>query len=854
MFSNVIEHLSSIDGDRCAVIEGDNKLSYSKLLQRAKATSDRLGTERSLVLLECHSNTDWLTAYLACLIGNHVVILIPSNNPTMLSRLTKEFEPQFIVRCEDGVDIEKITNEVNEMHDDLCILLSTSGSTGSPKCVRLSKENLSSNATAIGQYLCITKDDKGVVNLPTNYSFGLSIVNSHLAKGATIVFNKYSMIEPEFWGICEKERVTSFAGVPHSYDLLSKMDYQKLIPSSVKYFTQAGGKLSKDKVIEFATFAEQAGSKFFVMYGQTEASPRISYLPPHLAKEYPESIGQAIPGGELEIQDDHGNSVANGTTGELVYRGPNVMMGYALKAEDLKKGKDVSSLKTGDLALKLPNGLISITGRKSRFIKVFGNRISLDQVETLCNDHGITSIATGIDEKLLVLTTDDSSTEKLKSMLMSELKIPNQSIEIRYVSQFPTLNTGKIDYNSLKSDLIAREEFSGEKSVQEVFIGVFGSPALDTSKSFTDLGGDSLTYVKVSIGLEDCISKLPDDWISLSIDSLNKLDKADKTNTEMRFNRLANVDTLRAFACILVVSFHVFGSTPDFGLHFSENSPYRAFFSVLDLLRMPLFTALAGMLFIAMAPSKSDFPAIIINRVQTLIVPAILVTVIYFYIRTFIGKETGSLIDVIIHGYMHLWYLYALFLMIVFIGVIHIFVKPGLKLYFAFLLTFHLVGEYSKGVDFFRVAEAASLTPYFILGILLYKYHAVLLSRRVLIPAATFSIIGALIKLGVFFDVVEFSSLLNFSWLLVSLSMIIMSYRLMPVLPSIQWIGLYTYAIYLWHPMANASTRMALIKIGIDERLILFCIGLLVGVFGPIVLYKLSQKLPKTIRQSLLGR
>lgn len=855
-----MEHFEKIEKNAVVAIDENGSITYSELIMKAKDVADRIGSQRQLVILECEPSINWLISYVALLIGNHVGLLLPADNKKMLSFMVNCFKPNAIVTTQKSIVVDVLNSDKIEMHEDLCILLSTSGSTGSPKCVRLSHENLSSNADSICKYLEIDNKDKGVVNLPTNYSYGLSIVNSHLYAGAALVFNNYSIIQPEFWEFCKKSNATSFAGVPHSYDLLSRIDYENLIPKSIKYFTQAGGKLSKSNVCRFSIYATEVGAKFYVMYGQTEASPRMTYLPPELTQENPTSIGIPVPGGSLKITNENGLEVPDGDVGELIYIGPNVMMGYAYTEADLSKGKELESLKTGDLAKKTNKGLFYITGRISRFIKVFGNRISLDQVEEICRSNNFDVLATGIDEKLLVVTRECKSAKAINKLLIASLKLPQQSIEIRVLAEFPTLSTGKFDYQILKQSLIETKlkiKPNVTKSVKSIFVDVFGNDADDDTRTFTDLGGDSLTYVSVSIELENVIASLPENWNSQTIGTLELLPKRLLDIPEKRekpFSRLANVDTLRTIACILVVGFHVFGSTPTFGLKFPMDSSLRSVFDAFDLLRMPLFTALAGILFVAMLPAKDEIFSTIKNRARTLLLPAVVVSVIYFVIRTLIGKENGELIDQLFRGYLHLWYLYSLFLIILVIGTIHVFLKLGPLAYVVMALCLHLTSFIVSDLRLLGIAKAFELAPYFILGVLIYQYGTHYPNRRLLLAIGLVAITGTILRVLSFYGYVDRTFTLDYFAFITSCNLILLCYFVVPKMNNIQWIGIYSYSIYLWHPMASSMIRTLTYYMGLENRLAHFFIGLTAGIFIPILLYKIAQRFPKLLSQSLVGR
>jgi len=225
------------------------------------------------------------------------------------------------------------------------LLLTTSGSTGSPKLVRLSAKNLQSNAAAIAEYLGLTREERAITVLPMNYTYGLSVINSHLHSGARILLTNAPVIQKPFWEFFHLQEATSLVGVPYTYAMYHRMGLFKMELPSLRYMTQAGGKLPAAMVKEFAQWARTRGIRFFVMYGQTEATARMSYLPPDRVIEKTASVGVAIPGGRFSILDANNREITqSGVDGELVYRGPNVSLGYAESRADLEKEDENNGL------------------------------------------------------------------------------------------------------------------------------------------------------------------------------------------------------------------------------------------------------------------------------------------------------------------------------------------------------------------------------------------------------------------------------------------------------------------------------------------------------------------------------
>jgi acyl-CoA synthetase (AMP-forming)/AMP-acid ligase II len=317
------------------------------------------------------------------------------------------YEPDVVI---DGNGIHHLhRGGRHRLHDDLALLLSTSGSTGSPKLVRLSHTNLVSNAAAIADYLDIRETDRAATTLPMPYCYGLSVIHSHLLRGAGLVLTDHSVIDDEFWELFRRHRGTTFAGVPYTFELLERVGAGTLELPHLRYVTQAGGRMPPERVYRFAGLGRRLGWDLFVMYGATEATARMAYLPPQLASSHPAAIGGPIPGGAFTIEPR--DAWDDEDVGELVYRGPNVMMGYARRPADLALGKTVEALHTGDIARRGPDGLYEVIGRSSRFVKMYGLRIDLQRVEATLRDHGVTAYCTDVDDRLAVAAARHDAAE-----------------------------------------------------------------------------------------------------------------------------------------------------------------------------------------------------------------------------------------------------------------------------------------------------------------------------------------------------------------------------------------------------------------------------------------------------------
>ncbi|MBB4823657.1 acyl-CoA synthetase (AMP-forming)/AMP-acid ligase II [Sporosarcina luteola] len=443
-------------GDRPAVVTLERTYTYEELNTDIEVFGKKLQSgEKELVVLLCTHTYELLVAYLAALRAGHAVMLVSGDlDIDLLTTIMERYQPKWIIGSRKLAGYEQVevsvwrksSSKTLMIHPKLAVLLSTSGTTGSQKFVRLSYENLQSNAVSIVSYLRLDEQQRGLANLPLSYSYGLSIVNSHLEAGATILLTDESVMAKSFWVFLNEQRATSFGGVPFTYQMLQRIGFLKMNLPYLQMFTQAGGRLDDRLVKLFGEYAEDQGKQFFVMYGQTEAAPRMSYIPPNRLLEKESSIGIAIPGGTFCLDPN---------TSELIYKGPNVMMGYAESLEDLAKGDEMNGvLPTGDLATVDDDGFYSITGRLKRFVKLFGLRVNLDEVERKLEQELQNAVAcTGSDDRMIVVVESEPSATIAKAYLESAYQLHKSSFRI-LVEEIPRLSNGKMDYQAIKDGLV----------------------------------------------------------------------------------------------------------------------------------------------------------------------------------------------------------------------------------------------------------------------------------------------------------------------------------------------------------------------------------------------------------------
>jgi len=448
-------------GDAPAAIEARSgrEWKYHDLLLdigRFRETLPRVG-RKSLGLLVARNSYDCLVTYLAALNEGCALILADASlNAELLAEFIATYEPDWVFSEETSLSLgefrqsrsglpglmERERPQQLEIHADLALLLTTSGSTGSPKLVRLTLGNLAANAASIAQYLQLAPAERPMTSLPMSYSYGLSVINSHLAVGACILLTEDGVLRREFWDALDRYGCTSFAGVPYTYQMLLQTGLLSKRGTTLRSLTQAGGRLEERYMRQMHELALRRGWRFFVMYGQTEATARISYVPFEKLGEKLGSVGLAIPNGALSV---------DGTTDEMVYRGPNVMMGYAECRADLAKGDELNGvLRTGDLARMDDDGYFYITGRLKRFLKMFGKRFNLDDIEKVVARRCEISIACyGLDDLLMAAVESAANCATVHGVICETFDLPRPAVKVIAIPELPRTPNGKLDYKRL---------------------------------------------------------------------------------------------------------------------------------------------------------------------------------------------------------------------------------------------------------------------------------------------------------------------------------------------------------------------------------------------------------------------
>ena len=455
--------------NNAALICEDGVVTYAALSAYGDEVYRHIG-RRCLVFIICRNEPGSVAAYTSCIEHGVVPLLLDSGlDRELLKNLVDTYRPAFMLCPDDMAELfgkaaasvlgwsivpTGFENEY-ELHPDLALLLTTSGSTGSPKLVRQSYKNIAANTASIVEYLGLDESERAITTLPMSYTYGLSIINTHLAVGASVILTGKTLMQRDFWTAFKQHGATSFGGVPYTYEMLNKLRFFRMELPSLRCMTQAGGKLSPELHRLFAKYAEDTGRRFIVMYGQTEATARMSWLPPERSLEKAGSMGIAIPGGRFSLIDPEGNEILSpDTVGELVYEGDNVTLGYAVCGDDLKKGDERGGrLVTGDMAKRDSDGFYYVVGRKKRFLKLFGKRVNLDECEQLLKARfpGAVCACSGADDMLAVFVTDGEAAAEARSFMAEKLNINHAGIKVFRLEKMPVKESGKTDYRALEA-------------------------------------------------------------------------------------------------------------------------------------------------------------------------------------------------------------------------------------------------------------------------------------------------------------------------------------------------------------------------------------------------------------------
>ena len=458
--------LDSKDKESVALMDSEGtSITYGGILGFAEKWKKSI-KDRVLVFILSRNCVGAAAGYLGTMI-NHIVPLMlgAGMDQGLLKTLTDIYGPSYVWK-----PVEMVGGRENILlqeygyalvatglpscptYEELSLLLTTSGSTGSPKLVRHSYGNLEAQARNISAFFGLDSSERPMVDLPIHYTYGLSVLNSHLYVGATVLLTGMNVLNPTYWDFLKEERASSFTNVPYSYEILKKLRVFRMDLPHLKTFSQGGGKLDEGLHREFAEFARNTGRRFIVTYGQTEGSARMAWLPPEYALEKCGSIGKAIPGGKLYIVDEDGRVIDRpGVIGEMVYEGPNVTLGYAEKGEDLALGDERHGvLYTGDMVRTDSDGFFYIVGRKKRFLKLWGYRVGLDECENLIKAaFDVECACVGDDQCMRIYMNSRQDMDAVKRYIADKTGINSSAFRTHYIEALPRNEAGKVLYSAL---------------------------------------------------------------------------------------------------------------------------------------------------------------------------------------------------------------------------------------------------------------------------------------------------------------------------------------------------------------------------------------------------------------------
>jgi acyl-coenzyme A synthetase/AMP-(fatty) acid ligase len=448
----------NVTGGKIA-LSNDRGLAMSYSLVFDKLEEFRISSfvqANELVILILSREIDSVLAYLGVLNSGASLIIAPEDmSPNAVIELRAAYRPNAILGSASeikrlGMVPTKNWGEIGrvEIKEGLKaptiqqqVLMSTSGSSGSPKQVRLTEGHLAANARDIATALGIVSDDVALTQLPLSYSYGLSVLNSHLWAGAHVVCSSIGVVSSGFVQFLEAQNLSSLVGVPFTYQMYTKIGIYERLPKSVRYFTQAGGAMKPEVVSEVATALQKSSVEFFSMYGQTEATARIAILHSSLALDYPDSVGIPVQSGSVEIGTENHSD-------EMVFYGPNTMLGYSLNRDDLSDPDTcLGHLETGDLA-EIRNGLIFIKGRIKRIAKINGLRVNLAEIEQSLSKYAPTAVVEKSNQLLVVSEAPQEQFSELGDFLKG-LGFQDRDFKLTRVDELPKLHSGKIDLAAL---------------------------------------------------------------------------------------------------------------------------------------------------------------------------------------------------------------------------------------------------------------------------------------------------------------------------------------------------------------------------------------------------------------------
>lgn len=456
------------DADRTAIVEhGGGSYTYGDLC-RFTETFREMVPSRTLIFILCRNCAATIAAHIACIQDRIVPLMISSRmDGALRDRLIETYMPAYLWLPEEmaptfpamdiaarqwGYALLKTGYTAPALHEELAMLLTTSGSTGSPKLIRHRYRNLYANAENVAALFAFTEADRPLIDLQLHYTMGLNVACSSLYAGATLCMTTKNAAQLDYWTFFKEQRITNITGVPYNYEILKRLKFFRSDWPDLRILAEGGGRLTDELFREVATYAREKGKRFYATFGTSETTARLAYLDPAYALERTGSIGKAIPHGKLSLIDEDGNEILEReATGELVYAGENVTMGYATQPADLMRGDDWHGVyRTGDLARRDGDGFYYIIGRRSRFLKLYGYRVGLDESERLIRERfEIECACVGDDRQMRIYTTTPGLEADIKKFISEKTGIFPAAFSVQTIREIPKNEVGKILHSKL---------------------------------------------------------------------------------------------------------------------------------------------------------------------------------------------------------------------------------------------------------------------------------------------------------------------------------------------------------------------------------------------------------------------
>ena len=427
-----------------AAIKDDagNTLTYRQLDEYSKEIKRKIGS-RNLVIVVCDNSIQTFAFYYALMDSDNIPFLLDSmNNKDFIEKYMELYRPSYV--WDDRYELIKTSFERYNVNSELAIILTTSGSTGNPKTVRLTKENLYENADAALDALKLAELDKHILSLSMSYSYGLLICNMSLRSYGTLYTTDKRIFSAEYGNFLRDEGITILHGVPYIYEMLDRIGFIDSLPETIRMITMGGGRAQEALHNKLNRISTERGLKIFALYGQTEGTCMLTKLLDDSVINEPGCIGVPCRGMKAYVANDS----------ELVFEGTSVSLGYAYSWKDLDKTDENNGvLYTGDLAEIDERGQIYLIGRRKRFLKLLGSRVNLDDIERFIeNEYSISCACAGSDDLIIIyLIKGDVKFphEKFKKEINKRFGISISLISIKEIDEFPRNPYGKIDYKML---------------------------------------------------------------------------------------------------------------------------------------------------------------------------------------------------------------------------------------------------------------------------------------------------------------------------------------------------------------------------------------------------------------------